>query len=54
MAFPLGEFEYEMLTAFNFFENDHKLINTKIHRYHSHVTRKIYGYTHDFCNMKLS
>ena len=53
MDFPLGESEYETLTTSNFFENIHKLINVKTHLHHSHITGNIYGYTHEFCNMKL-
>ena len=53
MDFPQGEFEYETLTTINFFESTHRVINIKIHLNHSHVTGKIYGHAHDFCNMKV-
>ena len=53
MDFPQGSFDYETLTTIIFFESFHRLINVKIHLHHSHVTSKIYGYAHDFCNMKL-
>ena len=51
MDFPQGKFDYEMQTTINFFKN--KIINVKIHLHHSHVTGKIYGYMHDFCNMEV-
>ena len=53
MDFPQGRFDYETLTTINFFENIHRLINVKILLHHSYVTGKIYGYAHDFCNMKV-
>ena len=53
MDFPQGRFDYETLTAINFFENAHKIINVEIHLHHLHVTGKIYGNAHDFCNMKV-
>ena len=52
--FPQGRFDYEMLTAMNFFESVHTIINVMIHLHHSHVTGKIIGYAHNFCNMKVS
>lgn len=33
-----------------FFINVHCLIKVKFHLHHSHVTGKIKGYAHDFCN----
>lgn len=53
MDFPLAKFEYEVLGTSDFSENIHKLINVKIHLHHLNITGKIYGYAHDFCNMKL-
>ena len=53
MNFPLGEFVCETLTTPNCFENIRKLINIKIHLNHLHITGKIYGYAHDFFNMKF-
>lgn len=60
MNFSEGRFDYETLTTINetmtminFFESIHRLINLKIHLHHLHVTGKIYGYPHDFCNMKV-
>ena len=53
MDFPEGRFDYEILMTVNFFEIVHKLINIKMHLHHSHVTSRIYGYAHDFCNIKV-
>ena len=53
MDFPQGKFDYETLTTIIFFENIHKITNVKIHLHRSHVTGKIYGYTYDFCSMKV-
>ena len=36
-----------------FFESVHRPIKIKKHLHHSHVTGKIYGYAHDFYNMKV-
>ena len=36
-----------------FFENVYRLINFKAHIRHSHVTGKIIGYAHNFCNTKV-
>ena len=53
MDFPQCRFDYETLATINFFESIHKIINVKIHLHHSYVAGKIYGYTHDFCYMKV-
>ena len=50
MNFPNGKFDYETLTTKDLFIYVHKIHNVKIHLHHSHVTGKILGYTHDFCN----
>ena len=52
MDFPQGRFDYETFTTIIFFESIHSLINVKINLHHSLVTGKIYGYAHNFCNMK--
>ena len=41
---------YETITTNKFLTNFHDLIKVKFHLHHSHITRKIFGYTHDFCN----
>ena len=38
----------------DFFINVHRLIKMKIRLHHSHVTGKILGYAHDFCNTKVT
>ena len=53
MDFSRARFDYQTLTTSGFFETIYKIINVKIHLHHSHVGRKIYGYAHDFCNMKV-
>ena len=53
MGFPHCKFDYETLTTSDLFIYAHKIINVKIHLHHSHVTGKILGYAHDFCNEKV-
>ena len=48
--FPLTRLECETLTTKDLFESVHKIVNVKIHLHHSHVTDKIFGYVHNFCN----
>ena len=48
--FPESNFMYDTIATANFFRNVHRLIKVKIHLHHSHITREILGYTHDFCN----
>ena len=52
MDFSSGRSDFDALTTQNLFESVHGVINVKIHLHHSHVTGKILGYAHDFCNMK--
>ena len=51
MDFPQGIFDCETVTKLGFFGNVHKIIDVKLHLHHSHITGKIMGYAHDFCNM---
>ena len=53
MNFPQTKFECETVTTGNLFEYVHQIINVKIHLHHSHVTRKIIGFAHDFCNLQV-
>ena len=53
MDFPLGKFDYETLTTNDLFIYVHKIISVKIHLHYSHVTGKILGYNHNFCNEKV-
>ena len=48
--FPRSDIDYETITTNKFFINVHPLIKVKFHLHHSHITEKIYGYAHDFCN----
>ena len=51
--FPRGKFDYETLATYDLFIYVHKVINVKIHLHHSHITGKVIGYAHDFCNEKV-
>ena len=53
MCFPRTKFEFETVTTGNLFEYVHKIINVKINLHHSHITGKIIGYVHDFCNLQV-
>ena len=53
ICFPTTKFECETLTAKDLFESVHKIVNVKVHLHHSHVTGKIIGYVHDFCNWQV-
>ena len=48
--FPQSNFIYDTITTNNLFRNVHRLIKVKVHLHHSHITGKILGYAHDFCN----
>ena len=51
--FPKSDIQYETFTTSKFFINVHRLIKMKVHLHHSHVTGKIFGYSHDFCNTSV-
>ena len=53
MRFPRTKFEFEIVTTGNLFEYVHKIVNLKINLHHSHITGKIIGYLHDFCNLQV-
>ena len=53
VCFPRSDIDYETITTNKFFTNVHQLIRGKLHLYHSHITRKIFGYAYDFCNTIL-
>ena len=53
MCFPTTKFDCETVITRNLFEYVHKIINVKIHLHHLHVTGKIIGYVHDFCNLQV-
>ena len=50
LAFQRSDIDYEIIISKKFFLNVHRLIKGKYHLHHSHITGKIVGYTHDFCN----
>ena len=50
MKFPFSKFEFKTVTTVNLFQSVYRIINTKVHLHHSHVTGQIKGYAHDFCN----
>ena len=53
MRFPKTNFDIKTVTTGNLFEFVHKIINVKINLHHSHITGKIIGYVHDFCNQQV-
>ena len=53
MDFSSGQFDFDAHSTPNLFESVHRVINVKIHLHDFHVTGKILGYAHDFCNMKV-
>ena len=54
MDFPEVKFdEIKTVTTKAFMINLHRIINCKVHIHHSHVTGKIIGHVHDFCNWKI-
>ena len=52
--FPKSDIQYETFTTNALFINIHHLIKMKIRLHHSHITGKIIGYAHDFCNTKVT
>ena len=48
--FPRSDINYEKTTTNKFFLNVNRLIRSKCHLHHSHITGSIIGYAHDFCN----
>ena len=51
--FPSSDLAFDTITTNNFFRNVHRMIKFKVHLHHSHVTGKIIGYAHDFCNWQV-
>ena len=49
-----SDIQYETFTIGWFFINVHRLIKMKIHLHHSHITGKILGYAHEFCNTNVT
>ena len=50
---PCSDIEYDTLTTDKFFIHVNRLIKGKVHLHHSHITGKISGYSHDFCNTSV-
>lgn len=50
--FPVSNFAIQTFVCANYFENLH-IITVKLNLHHSHITGKIQGYVHDFCNDKV-
>ena len=53
VEFPESDITYDTITTNNFFRNVYHMIKVKMHLHHSHVTGKILGYVHDFCNWRV-
>ena len=54
MNFPELKFdEVKTITTKGFMQELHRVVNYKVHIHHSHVTGRIHGYAHDFCNWKI-
>ena len=52
--FPACKFDkLKTITTQNMFGTFYKVINSKVHLHHSHVTGEIIGNCHDFCNWKI-
>ena len=52
--FPTCKFnELKTITTKGMFEKFYRVINSKVHLHHSHVTGEIIGHTHDFSNWKV-
>ena len=54
MDFPPCKFdEVKTVTARGFLSKFYKVVTSKVHIHHSHVTGEIHGYAHDFCNWQV-
>ena len=54
MDFPPCKFdEIKTVTAKGFLSKYYKVVTSKIHIHHSHVTGEIHGHAHDFCNWQV-
>ena len=53
VEFPESDITHDTVTTNNFFRNVYHMIKVKMHLHHSHVTGKILGYVHDFCNWRV-
>ena len=51
---PHSDIESDTLAIDKFFIHVNRLIKDKVHLHHSHITGKILGYSHDFCNTSVT
>ena len=51
--FPSSSFMYDTSTTNSIFRNVHRVIRVKVHLHHSHITGKVLGHVHDFCNWNV-
>ena len=54
LFFPLSDIDYETITTNKLFWHTHQLIKGKAHLHHLHITSEIIGYSHDFCNTRVT
>ena len=47
-------FPLQMLLSWNFQQDIYLFLTEKIHLYYFHLTRKIHGFAHNFCNWKVT
>ena len=53
LYFPKSDIQYETFTTKKIFIHADRLIKVKVHLHYSHITGKIIGYSHDFCNTSV-
>ena len=53
MDFRNTNFSISTFATNGFIQAVHQLTITKVNLHHSHVTKEIYSYAHDFCNQKV-
>ena len=51
--FSKSDIQYETFATNSIFFNVYRLIKMKVHLHHSHITGKIIGYAHNFCNVRV-
>ena len=52
MGFPNTDFSIPSVISTNLFERVRQIASVRIYLHHSHVTGRILGFAHDFCNWK--
>ena len=53
MKFPMNELKPQIVVSKNFFDGVLNLLFSDVVIHHSHISRKIISYAHDFCNRKV-